>query len=843
MELKHTLILKEVEKPVVEKGSLYAENLPFIGDTVISPLRTSGDYYTAQLAKLNKGDKIICKLTSPNQAIAKVTSYSTNSFTYPVHNKNEKYISIEEKDAYGNEYIVVSLTEEGLNIDCEVIIATETIIDEPIGFDNMQTTFKRGDYHGMSVDVSVGELEFYGGAYSVIKKAYDTDIDSNIAYLVRTDNETIYEGKIDVTTCSFIESNYKSVKAKVGDAGVLTTFNNRINNELDINNPKTIDGIELEKPKWLNLHIPFKHLIYTNIAKQTADETITTSGGDHPYQDVGVGIATEWAFISIPIGNEFTTEFGQFENHPAYSTNDITHIEPQYVSASDHETKYGAETKLQLDINLHATIKRVTTGWDKTTGYIRWHLEAKDNSGNTIYGDEHKVPQIDVNKKNSTWDLSCQLSGELDAGNSIKYYLVFSIDMQNDDTARYFWAHINVQKNSFVKMMMYDNIIEEKPVYADTILIHDALNVVSQSISERELSVKSDWYNTPESYINKGMIGGGACKALTDGYHIRGLENDTIMKLSFKSLIESLNAMDCIGWGFSNESGNTFVRVERWDWFYQDTPIIEMNGATEIVIEVNTDHIITELKIGYKKYATTSQYNSIESPHGTRTFISGIKALSNTTEQESEFVADNYAIEEIRRAKTQVDQSEETSYDDTIFVFELMRRNGYILPDNSNLEPSYEVAHSSTDTKDVGVAKEFINAKLTPRHMAARWRDYIFSTNNATPFRFTSGEINCKSSFKVIPEDAPFLAPINTSFLQSFAVTAPQIENSDITYQHAKFKAESISFSYPLSISQYKKIKSNPYGIVKVNGLEGWIIDFKYSFNDGIAEFKLIAKY
>ena len=44
-------------------------------------------------------------------------------------------------------------------------------------------------------------------------------------------------------------------------------------------------------------------------------------------------------------------------------------------------------------------------------------------------------------------------------------------------------------------------------------------------------------------------------------------------------------------------------------------------------------------------------------------------------------------------------------------------------------------------------------------------------------------------------------------------------------------------------MNQYKRIKNNPYGLVIVNGIPGWIKNLKYSFADGMAEFTLIAKY
>ena len=48
----------------------------------------------------------------------------------------------------------------------------ETIIDEPIGFDALQTHIQRHEYHGMGAEVSMGELEFWGNAIGIIRNAF-----------------------------------------------------------------------------------------------------------------------------------------------------------------------------------------------------------------------------------------------------------------------------------------------------------------------------------------------------------------------------------------------------------------------------------------------------------------------------------------------------------------------------------------------------------------------------------------------------------------------------------------------------------------------------------------------
>lgn len=722
----------------------------------------------------------------------------------------------------------------------------ETIeIDEPIGYDNLKMSMSRHDFHGIGAEFSEETLEFYGEAAEVIKSCYDEDIDYVVKYIIKADGETFYEGVVDLSTVSIKYGDYYSVSAKVGEIGVKTIFNNRIDTEVDLNEPKTIDGEEVETPTWQKLHIPIKHLIYTSKSTQNKDNQLKILSESSNLNEVLWSIADK--YYSFPIGDWKIVEFGNIGDVKSYLSTNVDNLSTLYTATSDHIEKYGSNTRLNIDIyvkaKLRADISNQLMAFDSNTGWysfpinegtevkFEFQLVARNTSGKTINGD--KI----INSFEIGSDKSCEctlnLTGELNAEEGIKYYMIIrqtTFTQYNVFLGASF--DFTLLPSSYIQMTMYDTL-EGDDVKTDMLLVHDALNIVAQATSENEISVKSNWYQAPESHWNAGSMGGGALKALTNGYKIRGLftdnDNERNMPLSFKDLISNLNALDCIGWGFTNEDGQSFVRVERWEWFYKDNTILTLDNAAEVQIDVNADRIFSELQIGYKKYATNDQYNSIDSPHGTRTFTNAIKAVSKELKQECEFIADNYAIEETRRARTQKNETEESTYDENIFVFELSK------------EYNYQIAKSAFNVQGIGRPSELINAMLTPRHMAARWRDFIFATNNISPFRFTAGEINYKADFSVYATGS-YDGIIITNYLQSFAEKQPQAEDDPITYQHAKFKSEKITFSYPLTLDQYRKVKADPYGIISVNGIQGWILNFKYSFADGMADFTLIAK-
>lgn len=845
MELKHTIIREDRVGDFVV-GDLYypTSKLSHMQRRLLTSTYQEGYHYTSIPILLNKGDVMRLKTNASSQGIAWLwdDGYQDGKNAYI----DEGTYSTEE-----GTWVTLTASRDNLPVTImssadtystlEVYVAREIPIEEPIGYDNLQVALERHDYHGIGAESSIGTLEFYGVAANIIEQVYNTDIETQLLYKI-TDNEgEELKWLIDLSTYTMKMGKYKSVSCKVCEEGIKTAFNNRTDIEVDLNESKDAE--------WKSVNIPTKHLLYTNKTIRKVDHTYTTGGGNiNNFPDVGVlvGFGTNYSpILSVPIGgdDDVTNEFGTFtEGLIPYSTDYDIYIDPQYTPNEDHDEKYGYGTRTEVDIELKVTMQAQRNGtiWgDVDKDYMTWQLVAYDG---LVAATSNKVrityQTASGDHRKNEWSFTCKLKTTSLASKPIKYYLVCDMYL-DEEPNRYMLLHVTVHKGSFVKMTMYDEI-EEKPSYTDVIMVKDALDIVAGEISDGALSAKSDWYEY------KSNIGGGALKSLTNGYKIRDLftkdDNKRNMPISFKDMITNLNALDCVGWGFSNEDNQDCIRIERWDWFYRENQMLEIDDAEELTIETDTDRMITEFVVGYKKYATSDQYNSIESPHGIRVFTNNSKVVNKTLTKECEFIADNYVIEETRRDRFTKSETDSSSYDENMFVLEMIGQKVYTEDQDTGLgrmDFNVEIKSTATNAKNVGRVSEFINAKLTPRHMAARWKDYLFQMWNNQPLKFTSGEINYKSSFGVIPyKDALY----EIYSLQTFEDSSPQIENEDITFNPSKLRAEKLSFSYPLTIAQYKAIKKDPYGLVKVNGVLGWIKIFKYSFVDGIAEFTLIPK-
>lgn len=756
-----------------------------------------------------------------------------------------------------------------------VINDVRTEIDEPVGFDGLKTTIKRGDFHGVSAEVSVGSLQFYNSpahkAANIIRDAYNTDIETQIGYLVVDETGAeVYSGVLDLSTYSEKTGKSTIISCKVGEIGVKTTFNVRTDTEVDLNETHTIDGAELSfVPEWMNLDVPRKHLRYTNLFKQTYTQTYTKDDDNNALK-VYQGSAQD--FIVFPVNKVVSSEFGDTSVGSPYSYKYSNVFSYDQKLKALYEIgdldKFRAEfgeyahclismkgccyvkfldpiyTSVDGRINIRCAVGVGNAGESDSFGRHGQFTSIIETPSIRVDFNRGETKTIDIDFSNATIvrDINAEFARQ-------GWVMVFAIMIarENYNLQQDARVEITVDKGTECKMVLTDTL-EDDHIYVDMLPVHEALNKITGIISENQLTVRSEWYGRPDSQVEPELyddFGGGSLKALTNGYKIRDLfadaENRRSMALSFKKAMQSLNVLDCVGWGFSNENGQIVIRVERWDWFYKDDVILTINDPNEIKRSVSTDNIFNEIAIGYKKYKTSSDYNSIDSVFGERLFTSALKTVKNKKTLSCEFVADNYAIEETRRARNDKNETEETSYDESIFVFELSCKWNWNHDDNPEIS-DYIVVNNVDSASGVARADEQLNVQLSPRRCAERWRSFLFATHNTFPFTFTSGKINCDASFTCKDEfewisDAGYLFQIH---LQDFANQHSMSEKKIVEYSKTKFKSEILEFSYPITIAQFNALRENPYGIIQVNGEKCWLKEVTMKIASGECDFKVI---
>lgn len=704
------------------------------------------------------------------------------------------------------------------------------IIDEPIGFDNFKTKIKRGEYHGMSVEMSVGELEFYGNAIEIIESAFAISIDERLVYEVKgTGGEQFYKGILDLSTIKKYEGDYRSISCKVGDSGDKTDFNNNSDLTINLASVKDIKGNDLENHyNFFSTEIPRKQITYTNLIEQTADEVVVgdDSNGIY-YKD-----ENNACFLNLRFNGNYVNEFGTFEpnlycagkNAPIY---DDSHdpfsksfdlngfVEPLFKKGDNFVNKFGKPT-IKLDVNATVSVKfnspfftNLTTG-NGTVSLLPLLTSMNCypfNENLLLWKGVYQTITFEAEKPNTT-TLTFNISFKKElAWNDRIEQLFFGIritheNKYNNETP----LTVTLKSGSYVKMTIESDVLNTAETRLMT--IGTSLQKCVDMLSCSKLNCVSDYYCNSD--------GGGYKKAITTGYEIRGIQNKAI-NTSFKELIENLSAQDCIGWCFEGQN----VRIEPWRYFYKNNVILSITHPNERETSITNDYVCSSLKIGYKKYETNEDVKSMNSLHGERVYTSNIGAISKEISKLCSFIADNYSIELTRRAAFIIDKEEEFKYDENIFIFSGRYDGGTF-----DIVRDYE---STTST----VKDDTYNVKLSPAQCAMRWVDLLFTLNGQTKFSYTSG--TGLVDVKAIPiQDNEYLSDNN--------IDGNFKENSDLLSSYAKkiVTPEVVSITYPISLSQYNEIMNDPYGVVLVDGERFWILEFEYSFVDGESTFKLL---
>lgn len=688
-----------------------------------------------------------------------------------------------------------------------------TEIDEPIGFDSLKMTMKRGEYHGMSAEVSEQTLEFYGTAADIIRAAYQTDLDTELTYRVTADGEEMYSGVLDLSTYEEQYSDYCSVSCKVGEVGVKTTFNNRAETEVAINGENGIDDTAIVAPLSIQTIIQPIPILYTN--KWTCDKAITNTHSEHQ-------------FTILPIFKTTVNEFGEHKLGTATEISIKTGNSPIPLFATDTDhSKYDAEVRLKGTITIkYASPPSLISN---EVALIVYNKRITFRGGTKDL--DYTLKFTDCNKDFYVYILANGGKGGAEDHEVADMPVTVTLSLTTD---------------SYYKTTNLDKTGWNESVKADTIPIIDALDCICQKTAG--IRAHSDWYKAD---FAENEYGGGGLRSITTGYKLRNAQEDFVKKdvfVSFKDMVQALSAIDCIGWGFSEEDGTTCVRVERWQWFYKTgDPILRITAPKEVKTAIDTSLIVSELTIGYKKYTSNEDIAAIDSVHTECTYTNKLKAVQSTKQALCDFIADPYSIELTRRKATEYDVSD-WKYDENIFIFEIWHfledeqwRNG--------------VMNAGTDSSNL-ITGMTLNASLSPRRNAERWKKWLFFANKQSDFTFSSGEGNYQGAYRNSSKSndaASFFSelyrPADTDGnviyeeLELGHISMPLIaENQPITYEQGSMKAETISFTYPLSAEEYRKVKANPYGLIEVDGVLGWIKEFTYSFADGEATFKLIPK-
>jgi hypothetical protein len=718
----------------------------------------------------------------------------------------------------------------------------EKEVEEPVLWDSMTKTIKRDDnWHGIFFAFSEGDLQFIEEAYWIIKEEYllngiEGKLYLRVEWSISEGWNPFYNGKFDFGRYKEVCGDTCYITIGVEDNDASTLLANRFDTSVDLTSNKAYDGsTTLTNYAGLNkvIQIPGKAVLIKSNALNDAQIVSENLRGDLEWVPTETG-STQYiraqilpAFTKTVTTDLANTTFynsinilrGGFNNMPVgiFPVVDFQEFATLQCVTSAASIKFRYKGKAQWastgSIGVILTLKlfKLPKGADENTPASYQQIFTQSLVSTSGAGP-------------SLFDVSQTLSVTLNVGDKLFYFVFANIG----NPLNFSSFVITEDADCFFDISLH-SLCDPSP--AKTYLIHEAGSRILENITNNQLRFRSDYYGRTDSQpYNYTADGCGGLRTLSNGLQIRQavLQDGSVPKVftSFKDFIESLNAIDCIGYGLE---GND-VRVEPVEYFYNNTVIFVADGVDEITSTIRTDRIYKSFSFGYDKYETEST-NGLDAIHTKREYRLQISQSDNKLEKLSKIIADGYAIEVTRR---KFGKTEDWRYDQNIFMLCLKRAGSNLVVDQNNISSPSNIFDPAT----------VINYAISPIRNGLRWfkwlvqgiRDYT-----QTALRFSSGDGNYVAKGK-----------LTTGCINEASVIAENdiisVNSYGTSYDPAPFIVpERVSFTYPLGLNEFAFIAANKYGLIKYRRSDddwqyGWIENIKYSPNEGSAEFTLTTK-
>lgn len=716
-------------------------------------------------------------------------------------------------------------------------------IEEPQGFADIVLSMKRDDnWHGIFFEASTSELAFYGAAAAYLKNKKQTQgLKSEVTFKalqacgVYDEPELIFEGRLDFGKYSETCGNTCLVKIPVEQTGCLMTLRNRYDQKVDLDSTISFNkqsGLQQYEKLNFEMELPAKEL------QAAVDGNVVDEGYDHDLNFSGSGGVLTFLRPDYAVERYNNIATGQLIGINNCESNGGDEcpgpITPQLlfedvIECFNGDFEYISRMKGVLNISSNINlinIQHKIWKWDGVgTLYDNGDLIAEGN----IFFEGTTPPPGPL-----TILFDNTLSGSTTINDGIGFYAVIEVGMTVSGVSN---LNVLFEKEtlftlSAVKVCPATN----SNVYA----INETLSRVTEAITDNCLKVKSDYYGRTDSQpYTSAEDGCGSLRVVTSGLKIRKAPNPAFFS-SLKDMFDGLRGIDNIGMGLEDNPfipGFNWLRIEPVDHFYQDEEVLVLPFVPEPEISIQEQLHYSSIKLGYQKWEV-ERINGLDEPNSNREYRTILTSVSNLIDITSKLVAGSYAIETTRQQSFADTGAADTTYDNETFIICVERQAYSFIVERNNISNAANVFSPQT----------LYNWRIRPFSNLMRWfksiaNSYPNVSDSENKLYFSSGTGN-------------FLAEGQLSEAECKLENGVKAENrdlskydfSDVTKAMPLWRPEYAEFKYPLSIADYKLLKSKPYGYISFQcgtgeWKKGYVQNLRYRLNKGECDFVLKIKY
>lgn len=728
-------------------------------------------------------------------------------------------------------------------------------IEEPLNFSDLEISILRDEnYHGMTFQASTSSLKFHGAAYDYLqdqKRLYGIRANVRFRALVTCetyDYEEVINGRLNFSkytaTCGsdcIVELPWEQDSCEV-------ILKSRIEQKVDMDKNTGSDGLT-----------PLSD--YTGLAVETElpakeldarIEGYVSDAGDVAVVEPDCD-TNQFIWVRPDYGRKLFESINQSNLTPInffqVGHDNIERITPQLlfddnVNCFSGEFEYNIRMKGNWKVNnatlpastpFGARIQLVLLGPDAASLHC--------DPGN-IFDYSCVVDQVEyafgtgAAGQNFDVDFDETLTGTvvIPSGYGLYAWLYFPMGFSCGDALTVTFAPETYFRLSTTKLC--------PATTAELYLIHEALSRAAEAVTNGCVRVKSEYYGRTDSEpFSFSSDGCGGLRTVTSGLKIRKADDDRFF-VSLKELMDGLRAIDNIGAEVTEDEtipGRFLLRIESLDYFYRDIEILRHDHIPDMAIDTEEQRHYSRVNVGYKKWEIEN-VNGLDEFNSTREYATSLDTVNNPLDIQSGLVAGSYAIEITREQSFAETGATDTKYDNETFII-CMRRLSYpygsIEVETGNIDSAENIFSPGT----------IYNYRISPIRNLMRWYRSIAAglagslSNSENKLFFASGTGNLLAKGKMTDAGCR---------LESVAMQ----ENQNLFVTHFDdpadytplWKNETKSYTYLMSVGDYKSLKTNPYGYVSVQCGSGdfvkhWIKEIRYRPAEGSAVFVLREKY
>lgn len=580
------------------------------------------------------------------------------------------------------------------------------IITEPIGWDSDEKEYARHEtYHGVIAKFS-NSLKFLGTGAEYIQLIYDVSgVNENIELIreekhPQTDLWTLtYNGFLDLSTWG-TEDNKVTVQFNSG--GLEQLLKSRESEKVEIDRETTIDGIAIPPLQTIDVELEGRRIfLKSKLEAKEPDNYIALSifsNGNTRNQTGGVPLRV--------INKSHEQLSGVPNQSTANEDNGTTNMMFFVVTDVDRILD------IKLDLEFRTNVTRED---DVNHGYYQFNLTTyKDGS---LYNVKNRITLFTSNANTAKYLLggsgyanpftgannhppinhSVNWNGQIELlqGESLAVEVLIHADMGSNSSR----GHWEIMTDNIVGKITIDEDSSQPPTNTTSIFAHEAgerlvaIGTNKTNAFYSEFLGKTDTRDMNSNLLNYDQDGMAAYTSITHGFWVRnfnklplGTEDEPNMfkplTTSFKDYITSLSAVWNIGVGIEKFGLSERVRVEELSYFYNRNVTIKLpNQIKKAKRKAAADKYYSALEFGYAEGGSYDEAFGLDEYNAKSNFTTIINRVKNIYSRISEYRADSYGKEFARRKQREISDTQDTRYDNSIWIEDLIYRGKKIMKD------------------------------------------------------------------------------------------------------------------------------------------------------------------